>query len=211
MRGKKTWTSKKKHLGVHFVKMRHLYQLSDSFSGDLSDFTPDLQSRLFSGADGTEVQRRSFPFYLNSEGFRYPGYWGDSNWFGPSRSRYKSNAGRSFDEPGSKTSFELPCVRHQPDHRKTHGASGLEFVPVINVIWPFDSVIPVNLSAPWALQRGSPHPLLGIAHVGNIVGFLSGINGTKVPLGLIRTVEGPVLGFQEVTVVDSKVTARHWS
>jgi hypothetical protein len=53
----------------------------------------------------------------------------------------------------------------------------------------------------------SSHPLLGIAHFGNIVGFVSGINGTKVPLGLIRTVEGPVVALQKVTVADSKVTA----
>ena len=47
----------------------------ENTAGELIPFPSDLSSQLFSGSDGRELQMHSYPFYLETEGFRYPGYW----------------------------------------------------------------------------------------------------------------------------------------
>ena len=63
-------------LGDHFLIVKSPNQPPNSISGELKPFPPDLSGQLFSGADGQQLQTRSYPFFLDSEGFRYPGYWG---------------------------------------------------------------------------------------------------------------------------------------
>ena len=44
-------------------------------SGELKPFPADLSGQLFAGTDGQQLQSKTYPFYLDTEGFRYPGYW----------------------------------------------------------------------------------------------------------------------------------------
>lgn len=44
-------------------------------SGELLPIPSDLSNELFSGADGQELRRDAYPFYMSTTGFREPGYW----------------------------------------------------------------------------------------------------------------------------------------
>jgi len=63
-------------LGDHFLIVKSPNQPPNPITGELKPFPSDLSGQLFSGVDGRQLQSRSYPFYLDSEGFRYPGYWG---------------------------------------------------------------------------------------------------------------------------------------
>ena len=58
-----------------FLIVKSATKPPERIDGELIPFPPDLSSRLFAGVDGREFQNHSYPFYLESEGFRYPGYW----------------------------------------------------------------------------------------------------------------------------------------
>lgn len=44
-------------------------------AGALSPIAPDTASHLFKGLTSQQIQERAYPFELNTEGFRTPGYW----------------------------------------------------------------------------------------------------------------------------------------
>ena len=60
----------------HLLIVKSKVQPPSKVEGELSSFPPDLSGQLFSGAHGREIQTRCYPFYLESDGFRYAGYWG---------------------------------------------------------------------------------------------------------------------------------------
>ena len=62
-------------MGDRFLIVKSASKPPEKISGELIPFPSDLSSQLFSGADGRELQNQSYPFYLEPEGFRYPGYW----------------------------------------------------------------------------------------------------------------------------------------
>ena len=43
-------------------------------AGELKPIPADLSAQLFSGEDGQQLREDTYPFYLDTEGFRYPGY-----------------------------------------------------------------------------------------------------------------------------------------
>jgi len=63
-------------VGDRYLIVKCAAKPSAQIVGQLSSFPTDLSSQLFSGADGRELRSACYPFYLESEGFRYPGYWG---------------------------------------------------------------------------------------------------------------------------------------
>jgi len=63
-------------IGDRLLIVKSANQPPSKIIGELTPFTSDLSGQLFSGADGRQLQDRCYPFYLESEGFRYPGYWG---------------------------------------------------------------------------------------------------------------------------------------
>jgi len=46
-----------------------------AIAGELKPFPAGLSGQLFAGADGQQLRSETYPFYLDTEGFRYPGYW----------------------------------------------------------------------------------------------------------------------------------------
>jgi hypothetical protein len=46
-----------------------------TIAGELKPFPSDLSNELFSGTDGRELQAETYPFYLDTSGFRDAGYW----------------------------------------------------------------------------------------------------------------------------------------
>lgn len=63
-------------LGDRFLIVKSATKPPNQISGELLPFPPDLSGQLFSGVDGRQLQNQCYPFYLEPEGFRYPGYWG---------------------------------------------------------------------------------------------------------------------------------------
>jgi hypothetical protein len=63
-------------VGDRFLIVKSSTKPSSEVQGALRSIPTDLSSQLFSGTGGREIQNNSYPFYLESEGFRYPGYWG---------------------------------------------------------------------------------------------------------------------------------------
>ncbi len=63
-------------VGERYLIVKSTTKPSAQIVGQLSSFPTDLSGQLFSGADGRELRSACYPFYLESEGFRYPGYWG---------------------------------------------------------------------------------------------------------------------------------------
>jgi hypothetical protein len=62
-------------VGDRFLIVKSAGKPPEQTAGELTPFPSDLSSQLFSGVDGRELQMHSYPFYLDTEGFRYPGYW----------------------------------------------------------------------------------------------------------------------------------------
>lgn len=62
-------------VGDRFLIVKSAGKPPEQTAGELTAFPSDLSSQLFSGVDGTKFQMHSYPFYLETEGFRYPGYW----------------------------------------------------------------------------------------------------------------------------------------
>jgi hypothetical protein len=63
-------------VGDRYLIVKSATKPPSQIEGQLSTFPTDLSSELFSGTDGREIRNACYPFYLESEGFRYPGYWG---------------------------------------------------------------------------------------------------------------------------------------
>lgn len=63
-------------VGDRYLIVKSATKPSSQVEGQLSTFPADLSSELFSGTDGRQMQSACYPFYLESDGFRYPGYWG---------------------------------------------------------------------------------------------------------------------------------------
>ena len=55
--------------------MKSASKAPERVDGELIRLPSDVSSQLFSGVEGRELQNKCYPFYLESEGFRYPGYW----------------------------------------------------------------------------------------------------------------------------------------
>jgi|SRR5271166_6347922 len=62
-------------MGDHFLIVKSATKPSEKIAGELIPFTANLSSELFSGADGQKLQQLCYPFCLETEGFRYAGYW----------------------------------------------------------------------------------------------------------------------------------------
>ena len=62
-------------LGDRFLIVKSSIKPLSRVSGELAAIPADLSSQLFSGVDGRRFQEACYPFYLETEGFRYPGYW----------------------------------------------------------------------------------------------------------------------------------------
>jgi hypothetical protein len=62
-------------VGDRFLIVKSAGKPPEKTAGELTPFPSDLSSQLFSGSDGRELQMHAYPFYLETEGFRYPGYW----------------------------------------------------------------------------------------------------------------------------------------
>lgn len=63
-------------VGDRFLIVKSEKQPPNNVSGELLPIPSDLAGRLFSGADGQQIRKHCYPFYLETSGFRYPGYWG---------------------------------------------------------------------------------------------------------------------------------------
>ena len=63
-------------VGDRFLVVKSAKQPPNKVSGELLPMPANLSSELFSGADGQKIRNHFYPFYLEPEGFRYPGYWG---------------------------------------------------------------------------------------------------------------------------------------
>ncbi len=63
-------------VGDRFLIVKSVNRPPNKISGELAPFPAELSSQLFSGVDGRQFQNQCYPFYLEPEGFRYPGYWG---------------------------------------------------------------------------------------------------------------------------------------
>jgi len=63
-------------VGDRFLVVKSAKEPPNKISGELLPIPSNLASELFSGPDGQEVRSHFYPFYLEPEGFRYPGYWG---------------------------------------------------------------------------------------------------------------------------------------
>jgi len=64
------------HIGDKYLIVKSSAKPPSTLDGELDALPADLSNQLFSGPQGRETQSRCYPFYLESEGFRYPGYWG---------------------------------------------------------------------------------------------------------------------------------------
>ena len=62
-------------IGDRFLIVKSEKQPPNNVSGELLPIPSDLASQLFSGSDGQKVRQHCYPFYLETSGFRYPGYW----------------------------------------------------------------------------------------------------------------------------------------
>lgn len=62
-------------LGDRFLIVKSASKAPERVDGELIRLPSDVSSQLFSGVEGRELQNKCYPFYLESEGFRYPGYW----------------------------------------------------------------------------------------------------------------------------------------
>jgi len=63
-------------VGDHYLIVKSATKPGSEIEGQLTTMPTDLSTELFSGADGPAIRDACYPFYLQSEGFRYPGYWG---------------------------------------------------------------------------------------------------------------------------------------
>src|SRR6202050_3724195 len=59
-------------VGDRFLIVKSAGKPPEKTAGELTPFPSDLSSQLFSGVDGRELQMHSYPFYLETVGFRYP-------------------------------------------------------------------------------------------------------------------------------------------
>jgi len=63
-------------VGDRFLIVKSEATPSSKIDGKLAAMPADLSNQLFSGPEGIKAQQHCYPFYLETEGFRYPGYWG---------------------------------------------------------------------------------------------------------------------------------------
>lgn len=63
-------------LGDRYLVVKSAQPPPNKVSGELLPLPSDLASHLFGGPDGPQLQEHFYQFYLDPEGFRYPGYWG---------------------------------------------------------------------------------------------------------------------------------------
>ena len=63
-------------IGNRFLIVKSYEKPPTKVSGELVSIPSDLAGQLFSGADGQQVRRQCYPFYLETAGFRYLGYFG---------------------------------------------------------------------------------------------------------------------------------------
>jgi hypothetical protein len=63
-------------VGDRFLIVKSATKPASRVAGELGSIPGDLSEHLFSGPKGNEARSRSYPFYLEAEGFRTPGYWG---------------------------------------------------------------------------------------------------------------------------------------
>ena len=61
--------------GAHVLIVKSAAKPDISASGELKPIPSDLAIHLFTGDDGQDFRTHTYPFYLDTEGFRYPGYW----------------------------------------------------------------------------------------------------------------------------------------
>ena len=73
-------------VGDRFLIVKSAGKPPEKTAGELTPFPSDLSSQLFSGSDGRELQMHAYPFYLETEGFRYPGVLGHRKCLGTLRS-----------------------------------------------------------------------------------------------------------------------------
>ena len=92
-------------VGDRFLIVKSAGKPPEKTAGELTPFPSDLSSQLFSGSDGRELQMHSYPFYLETEGFRYPGT-GPSELLGYS-SVFSGNSGDRHGY-GRRTSTNIP-------------------------------------------------------------------------------------------------------
>ncbi|MFZ3200350.1 MAG: DUF6709 family protein [Candidatus Acidiferrales bacterium] len=62
-------------VGNHVLIVKSAGKPGGKVAGELKPIPSDLSGQLFSDADGQQLQGETYPFYLDTEGFRYPGYW----------------------------------------------------------------------------------------------------------------------------------------
>lgn len=62
-------------VGRHVLIVKTASKPDNSVSGELKTFPSDLSGELFAGSDGQALRAETYPFYLDTNGFRYPGYW----------------------------------------------------------------------------------------------------------------------------------------
>jgi len=60
-------------VGDRFLVVKSAKQPPNTISGELLPLPSNLSNELFSGPDGQKIRNRFYPFYLEPEGFRYPG------------------------------------------------------------------------------------------------------------------------------------------
>jgi Family of unknown function (DUF6709) len=79
-----------------------------TFVGELTPMPPDLEQHLFGTADMKAIRYRFYPFYLDDEPFRVPGYWalGGLAVFGLLLLRYARPAWRYLRDPASHPLIE---------------------------------------------------------------------------------------------------------
>jgi hypothetical protein len=62
-------------IGDHALIVKSAHQPGNSVAGELKPLPGDLSGQLFSGPDAQKSRARTYPFYLDANGFRTPGYW----------------------------------------------------------------------------------------------------------------------------------------
>ena len=63
-------------VGTRVLIVKTARRPAGEVAGELKPLPANLSGHLFAGTDGQQLQSQTYPFYLDTEGFRYPGYWG---------------------------------------------------------------------------------------------------------------------------------------
>lgn len=61
--------------GSRFLIIKAAAKPVGAAAGELTAFSSDLSSQFFTGENGERLRSKSYPFYLDTMGFRGPGYW----------------------------------------------------------------------------------------------------------------------------------------